>query len=114
MISYPKNILNQNFLEKEIKNDKRSRIFLLLIWVPIKIFIAYWIIATYDFGIYIVIGYIFYSLEDISGLQFLNRKEILLMFGKQNQSNNNQEIEKLKLRIKELEEKIEILEDNLF
>lgn len=113
MNPYLQNMLNQNPLEEEIKNDKRSRIFFLVIWVPIKIFIAYWLITNYDFGIYVVIGYILYNLENISGLQFLNRKEILLMFSKYEQPNNYQEIESLKIKIQELEEKIELLEGEI-
>ena len=67
-------------LEEKIKMDKKLRIFFLCVWVPIKIAIAYFLIESYDFGIYIVIGYILFELESISGLNHINRNEIQLMF----------------------------------
>ena len=56
--------------------------------------IAYALMTYVDFGVFIVIGYILYALENSTGIQFINSQEMDLQFNVLHQ------------RINELESKI--------
>jgi len=59
------------------KNERRQiMVFSSLIWAAIKLVVAYFLITEFDEGIFIVLGYILYSLESNSGLIYVNSQEI--------------------------------------
>ncbi|MCP5170304.1 MAG: hypothetical protein H6999_11200 [Hahellaceae bacterium] len=87
----------------------RHRNTLSLMWALTKLAVAFLIIKYVDFGIYIVIGYMLFSLESISSLQYLNAHESNLQFSRlQNNVATNMaaEIAELKNQVAELELRI--------
>jgi len=62
--------------KQKIQDDRKNRKRLNIVWVFIKLGIAFALVSYIDYGIFIVIGYILYSLERHSGLQFINSQEI--------------------------------------
>lgn len=65
-----------------------------IVWPAIRLAIAYALMTYVDFGVFIVIGYILYALENSTGIQFINSQEMDLQFNVLHQ------------RINELESKI--------
>jgi|APSaa5957512576_1039674.scaffolds.fasta_scaffold231632_1 hypothetical protein len=91
---------------------KGGRVLLMFIWVPIKVAIASYLIYSFEFGIYIVAGYLIYSLEKVAGLQFINSQETNIQLSKLQQSEQNKEVG---LPIDgSLEDRISILEEQVF
>ena len=72
--------------EKQRINEYRnSRIKLQIVWAIVKLAVAYALVTYIDFGFFIVFGYILYSLEKTSGLQFINTQETDLQLNILNQ-----------------------------
>jgi len=65
---------------QKVSDYRKARVKLSIVLVVIKLVIAYLVIEYIDFGLYIVIGYILYSLENLSGLQMINSQETNLQF----------------------------------
>ena len=62
--------------EKEkVEDFRKKRKVMNILWVVIKLVIAYVLITYLDYGILIVVGYILYALESYKGLQFINTQE---------------------------------------
>lgn len=53
----------------------KIKTYLNLFHTTISLLIAYGLITYIDFGLYIVLGYIFYSIHNINGLQLINADE---------------------------------------
>lgn len=110
------------FIQK-IKTYKQVKWVTLFTWVPVKLLIAYALIENFEFGLYIVIGYILFSLENISGLLFINSQEsnhhFLTLYNKldKNCHNENQELNDIQSKIDEIELRMDdieaIVEDDL-
>jgi len=66
------------FEEEKLRIDdyRKTRKLLNIVWVGVKLAIAFALISYVDFGIFIVIGYILYALENSSGIQFVNSQEM--------------------------------------
>lgn len=62
--------------KQKISDYRKTRNMLNIVWVAVKLTISFALITYFDFGIFIVIGYILYALENTSGLQFINTQEI--------------------------------------
>jgi len=71
--------------EKRIADYRKNRVTIDLASTVVKLAIAYALITYVDFGIFIVIGYIFYAIGNISSLQFINSQEIDLQLNILNQ-----------------------------
>ncbi len=59
----------------KIEDYKKIKLLSYFTWLPLKLFIAYILIENVDFGLYIVLGYILFSLERQSSMQFINANE---------------------------------------
>ena len=62
--------------KQKIQDFRKLRNILNIFYVALKLSLAYAIITYIDFGIFIVIGYILFSLESAIGLQFINSQEV--------------------------------------
>jgi len=71
--------------KQQIADYRKNRTAATLVWVIVKLAIAYAITTYIDFGIFIVFGYIFYAIENTSSLQFINSQEIDLQLNILNQ-----------------------------
>ena len=49
--------------------------FLNVFITAISLLVAYGLITYVDYGLYVVLGYIFYSIQNIKGLQLINADE---------------------------------------
>ena len=59
------------------KNERRQiMVFSSLLWAAIKLVVAYFLITEFDEGIFVVLGYILYSLESNSSLIYVNSQEV--------------------------------------
>ena len=65
-----------------------------------------------DYGIYIVIGYVLYSLESNSGLLFINSQETTENLNEVHRLNNT-EISELKKKMEDIEFRLSESEDRL-
>lgn len=74
-----------------IKDFRKRRSILNIVFTLIKLLIAYALISYIDYGLFIVIGYLLYSLENTMGLQFINSQEIDLQLNMLNQRINELE-----------------------
>lgn len=61
--------------KQQIETYKKSKTFNVLLFTIIKLVIAYFLITYLEYGIFIVLAYILYSLENISSYQFINNQE---------------------------------------
>ena len=89
---------------------RESRKFAVLLFTFIKAIIACGLVYYFEYGLYVVIAYLIYSLESISSFQNLNREEANDLFAK---LDNGAEIQDLKREIEVLKEKISNCEDRL-
>ncbi len=64
-----------------------------ILWVALKLAIAFALIEFLDYGIYIVIGYILYSVESCSSLLFINSQEVDLQLNAIHQRINDIELQ---------------------
>jgi len=64
--------------EERIDGLRKNKTMLNFVWVPIKLAIAYVLITYIDYGLFIVIGYILFALENYTGLQYINSQEVNL------------------------------------
>ena len=71
--------------QQKLAEYRKLRTYINIAWVIVKLAIVYVIITYLEFGIYIVIGYILYAIENTTGLQFVNSKEIDLQLNIINQ-----------------------------
>ena len=63
-------------VQQKLQEHRKNRSILNIVFTAIKLTLAYALITYTDFGIFIVIGYILYALENNSGIQFINSQEI--------------------------------------
>lgn len=61
--------------KQQIENYKKTKYFNIFLYTTIKVVSAYFLITYLSFGIFIVLAYIFYSLENITTYQFINSQE---------------------------------------
>ncbi|QYK06382.1 hypothetical protein [Shewanella zhangzhouensis] len=91
---------------KNIEYVRNNRVLLSIMWATIKLVLAFLIIKHFDYGLYVVLGYIFFSIESISSLQYLNAQEANLLFSNLHSSestNIGMEVGELRKNIAELE-----------
>ena len=62
--------------QQRINDYRKTKKILNITWATAKLAVAYVLITYIDFGIFFVIGYILYAIENFSGLQFINSQEI--------------------------------------
>jgi hypothetical protein len=62
--------------EEKIKKMKDAKLFSIFLWSSIKIAISIALIIYIDFGLYIVIGYIIYALENSTHSKHINNSEL--------------------------------------
>ena len=60
---------------QQIEKYKKSKNFNIFLFSTIKVVSAYFLITYLSFGIFIVLAYIFYTLENITTHQFINSQE---------------------------------------
>jgi hypothetical protein len=66
-------------IEKEQNRlNKKVKILNIVLFTIIKLIIAYCLVTYLEYGLFIVIGYILYALENIANLQYINSREINL------------------------------------
>lgn len=66
-------------IEKEQNRlNKKVKILNIVLFTIIKLIIAYCLVTYLEYGLFIVIGYILYALENIANLQYVNSREINL------------------------------------
>lgn len=66
-------------IEKEQNRlNKKVKILNIVLFTIIKLIIAYCLVIYLEYGLFIVIGYILYALENIANLQYVNSREINL------------------------------------
>ncbi len=66
-------------IEKEQNRlNKKIKILNIVLFTIIKLIIAYCLVTYLEYGLFIVIGYILYALENIANLQYVNSREINL------------------------------------
>ncbi len=80
-----------------------------LLWALIKLLVSGAIVWYFEYGIYVVLGYLLYSLEKAAGFQYLNSQETNFALNEFNQALNNQVVSQ-NYKIEELESKIFELE----
>jgi len=61
--------------KQKIENYKKTKNSNIFLFGKIKLVSAYFLITYLSFGIFIVLAYIFYSLERIASYQFINLQE---------------------------------------
>lgn len=61
--------------KQQIETYKKSKTFNVLLFTIIKLVIAYFLISYLEYGIFIVLAYLLYLLENISSYQFINSQE---------------------------------------
>lgn len=61
--------------KQRISDYRKTRKILNIVWVGVKLTIAFALISYIDYGMFIVMGYILYALENNSGIQFINSQE---------------------------------------
>ncbi|MGD9808125.1 MAG: hypothetical protein AB7E76_09345 [Deferribacterales bacterium] len=97
-----------------IQSKKDSKYFSIISFTAIKLIIAILMIIYFEYGLYVVIGYLIFSIESNSFQNHLNTLEANFHFNKvyQNISNKNtfDEATTLEEKINELEERIIELE----
>jgi len=71
--------------EQRIASFRKNRTATTYLFAILKLVIAYGLITYIDFGLFIVIGYIFYALESASAIQFINSQETNLQLNVLNQ-----------------------------
>jgi hypothetical protein len=62
--------------EEKIKKLKDGKLFSVFLWSAIKIAISTALIIYTDFGLYVVIGYIIYALENSTHNKHINNSEL--------------------------------------
>jgi hypothetical protein len=66
-------------IEKEQNRlNKKVKILNIVLFTIIKLIIVYCLVTYLEYGLFIVIGYILYALENIANLQYINSREINL------------------------------------
>ena len=90
---------------EQIEDYKKIRWFSILTWVPIKILLAYVVIVNFDYGLYIVLGYILFALEGQSGIQFINAQEANYHLGRQDEN-----YKKLQNKLSKIRKKLDKVE----
>lgn len=80
--------------KQKICEYRKTRNMLNIVWLAVKLAIAFALVTYIDFGIFVVIGYVLYALERTSGLQFINTQEIDLQLNIINQRINELENKK--------------------
>lgn len=93
-----------------IASLRESRNFAVLLFTFIKAAFAFGLMYYFEYGLYVIIIYLIYSLESISSFQNLNREEANDLFSK---LDNGVEIQNLKREIEVLKEKLSDHEDRL-
>ena len=74
-------------IEKEQNRlNKKVKILNIVLFTIIKLIIAYCLVIYLEYGLFIVIGYILYALENIANLQYVNSREINLQINILHQS----------------------------
>mgnify|MGYP000293257676 CR=1 FL=1 len=61
--------------KQQIEKYKKTKNFSIFLFTIIKLVSTYFLITYLEFGIFIVLAYIFYSLEHITSYQFINSQE---------------------------------------
>lgn len=61
--------------KQQIEKYKKAKNFNIFLFTTIKVISAYFLITYLSFGIFIVLAYIFYTLENITTHQFINSQE---------------------------------------
>ena len=103
----------------KIESYKQVKWIFIFAWVPIKLYVAYILIENLEYGLYIVIGYILFSLENISGLLLINSQEsnhhFSTLYNKLDKKtpNENQELNELQSKIDEIELRLNDVETNI-
>lgn len=64
--------------EQRIKKLLDAKFFSIAIWSAIKIAAAVFLIMYFEYGLYIVIGYVIYSLETLVHSKHINNQQIEL------------------------------------
>lgn len=62
--------------EQQIKKLLDAKLFSVALWSAIKIAVAVALIMYFEFGLYVVIGYILYALESSKHLKHINNQQI--------------------------------------
>ncbi|CAM2996952.1 hypothetical protein SHAM105786_15935 [Shewanella amazonensis] len=89
---------------------RESRKFAVVLFTFIKAVIACGVVYYFEYGLYVVIAYLIYSLESISSFQNLNREEASELFAN---LDNGVEVQDLKREVEVLKEKLSSCEDRL-
>ena len=99
---------------EEMRKSDRKNIWRLnsFLWSGIKLLLASVLMTQLDYGIYIVLGYVLYSLESNSGLLFINSQEITENLNEVHRLNNT-EISELKKKVEDIEFRLSESEDRL-
>lgn len=64
--------------QQKIQGYRKNRYVLNVVFTVVKLAIAYSLIVYTNYGLFIVIGYLLYALENTRGIQFINSQEINL------------------------------------
>lgn len=67
-------------MNSSIENFKKSKNFSVSLWVTVKLVISCFLMYYFEYGIYIVIGYILFSIENTGFYHILNNKEADIHF----------------------------------
>lgn len=62
--------------EQQIKKLLDAKLFSVALWATAKIVVAIALIMYFEFGLYVVIGYILYALESSMHLKHINNQQI--------------------------------------
>jgi len=62
--------------QQKIIDFRKQRSILNIVFTTIKLLLSYALITYIDYGLFIVVGYVLYSLEKAISLQFINSQEI--------------------------------------
>ena len=99
------NSLSATLKTNQIRNNA-------LLWSFLKLVVLGVVVWFFEYGIYVAIGYLLYSLEKLAGFQYLNTQETNIAFTELNEvlsnqvASQNRKIEELELKISELEQQI--------
>jgi hypothetical protein len=99
------NSLSATLKTNQIRNNA-------LLWAFLKLVVLGVVVWFFEYGIYVAIGYLLYSLEKLAGFQYLNTQETNIAFTELNEvlsnqvASQNRKIEELDLKISELEQQI--------
>ena len=62
--------------EQQIKKLLDAKFFSIAVWSAIKIAAAVFLIKYFEYGLYVVIGYIIYALESSMHLKHINNQQV--------------------------------------